>query len=243
MQRIKLGRPSPALVISCIALFVALGGVGYAAATGSIDGREIKNNSVASKDIKNSSIVGGDVKTSGLTGSDVKENSLTGSDIAETGLGKVPSAATADSAGTASSAGTAGSAGSAGTVGGLTLRKVNFRADSAADGPIASLAGLTLFASCAASNVTLTARTAVNDSDISTTVADTDGDNDEVANDLEQGFDSTTTFNLLDTGTGNPAFVRFVYAGNDGRTVSGLLWVDEAGGSPLCKVVGTLTGG
>ena len=42
MNRIKLGRPSPALVIACIALFVALGGVGYAAATGSIDSRELR---------------------------------------------------------------------------------------------------------------------------------------------------------------------------------------------------------
>ena len=62
-MRFKLGRPSPALVIACISLFVALGGVGYAAATGSIDGREIKNNSVASKDLKNNSFVGKDVKT------------------------------------------------------------------------------------------------------------------------------------------------------------------------------------
>ena len=75
-MRIRLGKPSPALVIACISLFVALGGVGYAAATGSIDGREIKNNSVASKDIKNSSIVSGDVKNSTLTGSDLQNNAV-----------------------------------------------------------------------------------------------------------------------------------------------------------------------
>ncbi len=54
-------RPSPALVISCIALFVALGGVSYGVATGSIDGREIKNASIRGIDVKNRSLTGSDV--------------------------------------------------------------------------------------------------------------------------------------------------------------------------------------
>jgi hypothetical protein len=85
-RRLKGARPSPALVISLVALFVSLGGVGYAAVT--ITGKNVKNNSLTGKDIKNSS----------LTGKDVKNNSLTGSDILESKLGKVPSARTADSA-------------------------------------------------------------------------------------------------------------------------------------------------
>ncbi len=59
-------RPSPALVISCIALFVALGGVSYGLATGSIDGREVKNRS----------LTGLDVKADKLGGSSIKESSL-----------------------------------------------------------------------------------------------------------------------------------------------------------------------
>jgi hypothetical protein len=47
-------RPSASMVIACLALFVALGGVGYAAAT--IDSGDIVNNSVKSKDIKNRGI-------------------------------------------------------------------------------------------------------------------------------------------------------------------------------------------
>jgi hypothetical protein len=50
-----LGHLSPASVISAVALFVSLGGVGYAAAT--IGSAQIKNNSVTSKDIKNRTIV------------------------------------------------------------------------------------------------------------------------------------------------------------------------------------------
>jgi hypothetical protein len=86
-------RPSPALVIACIALFVSLGGVSYAVATGSIDSREIRNNEVRGFDIRNSSI----------QGRDVAFNTLTGTDIAESSLGKVPSATSADSAATVAS--------------------------------------------------------------------------------------------------------------------------------------------
>ena len=145
----RIQRPSPSLVISCIALFVALGGVGYAAATGSIDGREIKNNSVASRDARNNSLTGRDVKTSGLTGSDVKANSLTGSDVNESGLGKVPRAAAADSAGTAASAATATNAGNANTVGGQRVVPFSYRSDAtAAETTVASVGGMRLAGTC-----------------------------------------------------------------------------------------------
>ena len=49
-------RPSPALVIALIALFVSLSGVSYGVATGFIDSREIKNNEVRSLDIRNNEI-------------------------------------------------------------------------------------------------------------------------------------------------------------------------------------------
>ena len=49
-------RPSPAMVVALIALFVALGGTGYAAATGSIDSREIKNSSIQGTDVKDKSL-------------------------------------------------------------------------------------------------------------------------------------------------------------------------------------------
>ena len=52
-MRPRMSRPSPALVVASIALFVALGGTGYAAATGSIDTREIKNSTIRGKDVKN----------------------------------------------------------------------------------------------------------------------------------------------------------------------------------------------
>jgi hypothetical protein len=95
-SRLKGARPSPALVISLVALFVSVGGVGYAAVT--VTGKNVKNSSLTGKDVKNSSLSGTDIKNSSLTGTDIKNNSLTGSDVLESKLGKVPSAGTADSA-------------------------------------------------------------------------------------------------------------------------------------------------
>jgi hypothetical protein len=120
-------RPSPALVIAVIALFVSLSGVAYGVATGSIDSREIKNNNVRSidlrnndirtRDLRNNEVRGLDIRNSTVQGREVALNTLTGDDINESRLGKVPSATAADTAASATSAQ------SASTVGGLTVRK------------------------------------------------------------------------------------------------------------------------
>lgn len=76
MNRIPRGRPSPALVISLIALFVSLGGGAYAL-----------------------TVTGGQVKNGSLTGKDVKKDSLSGRQIRESRVGKVPRAKVADRVG------------------------------------------------------------------------------------------------------------------------------------------------
>jgi hypothetical protein len=68
--------PAPAMVVACAALFVALGGVSYAFATGSIGSREIHNNSVKGRDIRNGTILSKDVRHDGLGSHAVKEESL-----------------------------------------------------------------------------------------------------------------------------------------------------------------------
>jgi hypothetical protein len=83
MRRLLRYRPSPALVISCIALFLAMGGVSYGLATGSITSREIKNNTIRSRDIRNRSIVGF---------KDIRRNSIGGTRVKESSLGTVPRA-------------------------------------------------------------------------------------------------------------------------------------------------------
>src|SRR3954470_24859758 len=97
-------RPSPSLVVALIALFVSLGGVSYGFATGSIDSREIKNNTIRTRDLRNNEVRGRDIRNSTIRTPDVALNTLTGLDINESKLAKVPSAARADAAGIAATA-------------------------------------------------------------------------------------------------------------------------------------------
>ena len=85
-------------VLASLALFVALGGVGYAATT--INGNAIKKQTIGA----------GKLKKGTLTSAQVKANALTGSVIDESTLTIVPAAQTANSAQSATTATTATSA-------------------------------------------------------------------------------------------------------------------------------------
>jgi len=103
VKRIFSSRPSPAFVIACIALFVSMGGVSYAVATGSIDSREIKDNTVRGKDLRANNITARELKRRSLDGTDIKIERVGGNAVKEQvleveKLGKVPSAANADAA-------------------------------------------------------------------------------------------------------------------------------------------------
>jgi len=76
-KRIRFSKPSPALAIACIALFVAMGGVSYGVATGSIDSREIKDGSIRNRDFKDGTLRGNEAKRNGFGGGAIKESSLT----------------------------------------------------------------------------------------------------------------------------------------------------------------------
>jgi hypothetical protein len=95
MKRSGWRHPSPALVIACLALFVALGGTVLAATK--IDGKTIK--------VK--SLPGNRLEVGSLPGNRVATHSLKGSQIQVDTLAEVPSAAHADSADNARHAGTA----------------------------------------------------------------------------------------------------------------------------------------
>jgi hypothetical protein len=95
MKRSGWRRPSPALVIACLALFVALGGTVLAATK--IDGRTIK--------VK--SLPGNRLKVGSVPANRIAPHSLKGAQIKVGTLGEVPSAAHATSADTARRAQTA----------------------------------------------------------------------------------------------------------------------------------------
>jgi hypothetical protein len=58
------------MIVALIALFVAMGGVGYAATK--IGSAQIKNNSIRTQDIRNRTIRGKDVRTGTITGKQIK---------------------------------------------------------------------------------------------------------------------------------------------------------------------------
>jgi hypothetical protein len=65
MRRILRHRPSPTMVIACLALSIALGGTATAAVV--ITGKQVKDGSVAGRDIANRSLTGLDVRDGSLT--------------------------------------------------------------------------------------------------------------------------------------------------------------------------------
>jgi hypothetical protein len=86
-------RSTYSMIVSSLALVVALGGTGAYAAHSVV---HLTKNSVTSKQIKDGTIQAGDLKKGELTGAQVKDGSLTGADVDSSTLGKVSSAATVD---------------------------------------------------------------------------------------------------------------------------------------------------
>ena len=90
-------RPSPAMVVACIALAIALGGTSYAAIT-------LPANSVGTKQLKKNAVKRSKIAAKAVNGSKVAADSLTGANILESSLGPVPAATNATSATSATNA-------------------------------------------------------------------------------------------------------------------------------------------
>jgi hypothetical protein len=108
MRSILRHRPSPAMVVACLALAVALGGTSYAAV-------KLPANSVGTKQLKKNAVKRSKIAAGAVNGSKVADDSLTGSQIVESSLGQVPSAANANHATSADTAANANHATSADT--------------------------------------------------------------------------------------------------------------------------------
>src|ERR671914_502174 len=88
-------------VTSTIALFLALGGVSYAALSvgsrqirnNSVRTQDLRNNDIRSRDIRNNDIRSRDIRNRTIVGRDVLTNALGGLQINENTLGRVPDAA------------------------------------------------------------------------------------------------------------------------------------------------------
>ncbi len=86
----RIGRPSPAMVISSLALFVALSGSSYAAIkANTVGAKQIKANAVATSELKDGSVGTGDVADGAITGADVANESLRSEDVSGLGAADV----------------------------------------------------------------------------------------------------------------------------------------------------------
>jgi hypothetical protein len=97
MRKLALRRPSPALVVACIALLVALGGTSIAAVTqvpkNSVGANQLKSNAVTTPKIKNAAVnaskiannavVAAKIASNAVTGPKIAANAVTGEKIAE----------------------------------------------------------------------------------------------------------------------------------------------------------------
>jgi hypothetical protein len=110
MRKVLARRPSPAMVVACVSLFVALSGVSYAVskvAKNSVGSAQIKKGAVNSSDIRNNSVASTDLRNNSVASIDLRNDGVAGADVLESSLGTVPSATkaiTADSANTAKTA-------------------------------------------------------------------------------------------------------------------------------------------
>ncbi len=124
MTRLRLRAPSPALMVSFVALIVALGGTSYAAISA-------PNNSVGTKQLKNRAVTNAKLGPNSVGTAKIRDGAVTASKINTSGL-TVPNATNATTAANATNATNSTTAGTANGVAGIQI----------VAGPDMSLAGL-----------------------------------------------------------------------------------------------------
>ncbi len=104
MHRLVRHRPSPAMVVACVALLVALGGTSIAAVNA------LAPNSVGPVQLRTGAVTNPKLRNNAVTGPKVRNHSLTAADFVARSLPKGPT-------------GPAGPAGPAGLIGPITVRQ------------------------------------------------------------------------------------------------------------------------
>ncbi len=125
MRKLSNRRPSPAMVVACIALLVALGGTSVAAVS------QLARNSVGPAQLQFAAVTSPKIRTNAVNSSKVANRSLLRADFAP---GQLPAGPTGPQ-GPAGPAGPAGAAGPAGVIGAITVRTAAVSVvDGAVDG-------------------------------------------------------------------------------------------------------------
>jgi hypothetical protein len=223
-------RPSPAMIVALIALFVALSGTTYAVTrlpSRSVGSSQIKSKAVITRTLKARNVTRTKIARSAIDSSLVQNDSLRGTDILEASLGTVPSASKAVNAD---------------KVGGLSVQKFSFRVSAGtASTNVLNVGGLAINASCnSGTNLTVSASTAVSGANIhSGGTFDPGSQSFYVEND---SFDVGGSFDPLQTGTtfGTNVNGTLVYARPDGGVVTVEYLANES--PALCVFAGTAIG-
>ncbi len=126
MTRIFHRRPSPAMIVACLALLVSLGGTSVAAVS------QLAPNSVGTAQLKNGAVTNAKVRSNAINSAKVQNRSLLRGDFA---LGQLPAGPTGPQ-GPAGSAGPAGPAGPAGVIGAITVRTQTLTITDALDNDV-----------------------------------------------------------------------------------------------------------
>ncbi len=119
MNRLIRHRPSPAMVVACLALLVALGGTSVAAV------QALAPNSVGTTQLRAGAVTTAKLKTRNVTGSKLSLNAVTGATVANRSLSAVDFIAGSLPRGPQGPAGPAGAAGPAGTIGPISVRQAS----------------------------------------------------------------------------------------------------------------------
>jgi hypothetical protein len=112
MRKLQGLRPSPAMVVACVALTVALGGTSVAAV------EQLRRNSVGSAQLRAGAVTNPKIRNNAVTSAKVRNRSLLRADFAP---GQLPAGPTGPQ-GPAGPQGAAGPQGPAGTIGAITVR-------------------------------------------------------------------------------------------------------------------------
>ena len=112
MKKLIGRRPSPAMVVACLALLVALGGTSVAAVT------QLAANSVGPRQLQFGAVTNPKIRNNAVTSAKVQNRSLLRADFAP---GQLPAGPTGPQ-GPAGPAGPTGGAGPAGVIGAITVR-------------------------------------------------------------------------------------------------------------------------
>jgi hypothetical protein len=216
--------------IALLALFLALSGTTYAAATAlapnSVGTVQLKKNAVTAVKIRKSAVTNPKIGKNAVTGAKVKDNSLTGADVLESSLGKVPSATAADK------------------VGGSTVKSfVASVVNGGAAATVLDLNGLIITLTCTAGNVVFVANN--NSGENAQLRLEGHGNTNGPFDNGTSNLTATSNFALNDTENIGSGSAHYLRANGTGVSAS-YGWRNDAlgtGGPVACRVFGFAVSG